>query len=498
MVSTLLKSSLREIRQSLGRYLAILAIVGLGVGFFAGLRMSQPSMEATGVAYLDRYDFHDFRLLSTLGFTQEDVDAFAKAEGIGEAWGSVYTEFLWQRAEDEETVLVAHMLTEGINEPELLVGRMPEKGNECLADAETFTAADIGRTIRVSPHNDEDTLDLLVYEEYTVVGVVRSPLYLSFERGTASIGSGSVAAFLLMPEEGFDYEAYYEVYLRLEKGERTYSDAYEEQIDAMKPQLEAVAEERGDLRYETLYADAMEEIRDGEEELADGWEEYRTERSDAEEELADAKQELEDGEQEYADGLADYEQGKIDYADGVKEIRDAEKELADGWIEYEDAKADALQQLADAKQELEDGEKEYADGLAELEDAKDKLKKGKQELSSGNQQMSDAKQQLDSAKQQLDQGNAGYLFPYTAYAFENADTTTYTTVEFTDSTMALRTFRGDNSELLDSITIEKTKDFSDSEISIGIRTAFYKLVEILGLLYMKIDAVVVALRGGHF
>ena len=96
MVSTLLKSSLREIRQSLGRYLAILAIVGLGVGFFAGLRMSQPSMEATGVAYLDRYDFHDFRLLSTLGFTQEDVDAFAEAEGIGEAWGSVYTECLWQ------------------------------------------------------------------------------------------------------------------------------------------------------------------------------------------------------------------------------------------------------------------------------------------------------------------------------------------------------------------------------------------------------------------
>lgn len=97
-----------------------------------------------------------------------------------------------------------------------------------------------------------------------------------------------------------------------------------------------------------------------------------------------------------------------------------------------------------------------------------------------------------------DQGNAGYLFPYTAYAFENADTTTYTTVEFTDTTMKLQTFRGDNSELLDSITIEKTKDFSDSKISVGIRTAFYKLVEILGLLYMRIDAVVVAIRGGHF
>ncbi len=97
-----------------------------------------------------------------------------------------------------------------------------------------------------------------------------------------------------------------------------------------------------------------------------------------------------------------------------------------------------------------------------------------------------------------DQGNAGYLFPYTAYAFENADTTTYTTVEFTENTMSLQTFRGDNSELLDSITIEKTKDFSDSKISVFFRTALYKLVEILGLLYMRIDAIVVAIRGGHF
>ncbi len=97
-----------------------------------------------------------------------------------------------------------------------------------------------------------------------------------------------------------------------------------------------------------------------------------------------------------------------------------------------------------------------------------------------------------------DQGNAGYLFPYTAYAFENADVTTYTTVDFTENTMAIKTFRGDNSELLDSLTIEKTKDFSDGKISVFFRTALYRLVELLGLIYMRIDAVIVALRGGHF
>lgn len=101
-----------------------------------------------------------------------------------------------------------------------------------------------------------------------------------------------------------------------------------------------------------------------------------------------------------------------------------------------------------------------------------------------------------------DQGSLGeelsYLWPYTAYAFVDADITTYSTVEFTDTTMALKTFRGDNSELLDSITIEKTKDFSDGKLRVGIRSLFYKLVELLGLAYMKIDAVIVKMRGGHF
>ena len=126
MVSPLLKSTLREIRQSLGRFLAIFAIVGLGVGFFAGLRMSQPSMIATGVSYLDEHTFYDFRLLSTLGFTEEDVAAFAELDGIAVSRGSVYTDFLWQGESDSEAVLTARMLTADLNLPNLTAGRMPE------------------------------------------------------------------------------------------------------------------------------------------------------------------------------------------------------------------------------------------------------------------------------------------------------------------------------------------------------------------------------------
>ena len=397
MVSMLMRSTLREIRKSLGRYLAIMAIVALGVGFFAGLRMSQPSMLATGVKYLNTYRLYDFRLISTLGFTEEDVAAFGEAEGIKDARGSVYTEFLWQRGADDQTVLLAMSLTDGVNLPELTAGRMPERGNECIGDDDHFTIADIGRTIRVAPDNDEDTRDLLVHEQYTLVGLASSPLYLNYERGTSTIGSGSVAAFVLIPETGFDFEAYYEVYLTMEGDLEPYSQAYQDRFDELKPKVEALLEERADLRYTTIYGDAMDEIRDGEQELADGWEEYRTERAKAEKELADAYVELTDGEQKYKDGLADYRQGEIDYAEGLAkyqdalvEIADAKQELADGKAELEEGRAellDAEQKLADGKAELEEGRAELADAEKELRDGRDMLNDARAQLEEGEESL---------------------------------------------------------------------------------------------------------------
>ena len=373
MVTTLLKSTLREIRQSLGRYLAILAIVGLGVGFFAGLRMAQPDMMATGVAYLEEYRLFDFQLMSTLGFTEEDVAALSQLEGIAGAEGSVYTDFLMERGENDEVVVTARSLTADINRTQLLAGRMPEAAGECVGDAGFFTEEDLGTAVRVSPHNDEDTRELLAYDEYTLVGLVQSPYYLNYERGTSSIGSGSVSAFVYIPEEGFDFEAYHEIYLSIADGADAYSDAYEDQIDSLKPQVEDLLSQRAELRYDTLYSDAMEDILEAEQELADGWEEYRSERSDAELELSDALQELLDGEADYAQGVKDYEQGKIDYAeglqeyeDGLKEIADAEQELKDGWQEYYDGKAEAEQELRDAYQELLDAEAEYEEGVGEV------------------------------------------------------------------------------------------------------------------------------------
>ncbi len=457
MVTTLLKTSLREIRQSLGRYLAILAIVGLGVGFFAGLRTCQPSMAATGIAYLERQRLYDFRLLSTLGFTEEDVTYFAALEEIDTACGAVYADFLTENEIGEEIVLRAHSLSESVNIPQLTAGRMPQAPDECLADARTFSEEDLGRVLSVSSHNNEDTRELLHCGKYTVVGTAISPYYLNYQRGTSSIGSGTVSGFVYIPEAGFDFEAYYEIFLTLTDHFDAYSDEYTEQIDRLKPVIEAALEDRAGLRYTTIYDDAMAEIRDAEQDIADGWDEYRSERADAENELNDAYQELTDGEQEYADGLKDYEQGRRDYEDGRKEyadgqrkaadaeqeIADAERELADaeqeladaeqeladagqelsdarqeladarqelndGWIEYEQGKLDAQRELADAhqklldgEQEYRDGEEEYADGLRQLADAEQELADGEQKLLDGEQELSDGERELEDARDQL-------------------------------------------------------------------------------------------------
>ena len=412
MVNVLLKSTLREIRQSIGRFLAISTIIALGVGFLSGLRMSQPTMLATGTKFLDDHNFHSFRLLSTLGFTAEDVEAFGALEGVDTATGSWYTEFLWQSAPDTEQVLVAHTLTDNINLPVLTAGRMPENGQECLGDSFRFSPEDIGQTIRVSPNNDEDTMDLLRYEEYTLVGLATSPMYLlNYERGTASIGSGSISAFILLTPEGFDSDTYYEIFLTMADASPAYSEEYDARSDELKPRVEELLDQRAELRYNTLYADAMEEIRDGEQELADGWEEYRTERADAEQELADALLELTDGERKYADGVSDYEQGKKDYAEGLAELEDGKQDYAEGLAELEQGKkdyAEGLVEFEDGKKEYEDGLKEYQDGLKQYEDGLKEYQDGEDELDSAARELSRAKAQLEDALEQLESGEAAY------------------------------------------------------------------------------------------
>lgn len=335
MKSMMKKTTLREIKESLGRYLAILAIVALGVGLFAGLKITRSVMVESADTFWQEKQLYDYRLLSTLGFEEEDVQALAQKEDVRAVQGAVEADILYTDEQGNEKVLKAHSILEDINCLEITAGRMPEEDTECVVDSNWYTEDAIGSKIVLSEDNEEDDLEKFKYTEYTIVGLAQSPVYAQFERGTTSLGNGSVSGFIYLMPEGFDTDYYTEIYVKFDEDNPIYSDEYDDYIEKKESQWEIYCEEQGERRYQSIMADAEEELADAEQELAD-------EKSDAERELADAKQELADAEAEIADG---------------------EEKLKDGEQEIEDNKALLAakeQEIADAREALEAQEAELA------------------------------------------------------------------------------------------------------------------------------------------
>lgn len=343
MKSTIMKTTLREIRESLGRYMAILAIVALGVGLYVGLTVTTPDMLEAGENYLEENKLYDLRLISTVGYDDEAVKALNKQDGVEIAEGEIYTDFLAVEENGEENVLRAHSMLWKLNQTVVTAGRKPTAGNECMVDAQAYGKDALGTTIRVSENNDEDTAGMFRYTEYTIVGLCNSSFYINYERGTTSLGSGRLKGFVYIPKDGFNTDYYTDIYVFLQDRYELYSQEYDDAVDAAVDWAEPLAENLAEERYLALKEDAEWQIGEGERQLAEN-------RAEAESEFADARQELEDAEQEIADG-----QQEID--DGWAEIADARQEI-------EDNRAT----LAESRQELEDGQAQIADGKSELAD----------------------------------------------------------------------------------------------------------------------------------
>lgn len=378
MNRNLRKTTFREIKNSFGRYIAILAITALGVGFFGGLKICTPAMVNVGNQYLENTAFYDYRLVSTYGFEEEDVRTLSGLEGVSDAEGSFSYDVIFSFGE-EIAVAKVHSITQSLNHVVLVEGRMPENAGECLVDAKWFSSDMLGSELAWSEQNEEDTLDVFYKDTYTVVGLIKSPNYLNYERGTTALLDGVVDCFIYVPREAFDSDIYTEVYLRMGVRYPLYSEEYDAYIDSMADKVEAAAEEAGERRYLAVVQEYTEKLADSEQELADA-------KADGEEELADAYEELMDAQQEIAEGEEELLDGKREIADAEKEIADAETEIADGWGEIEDARAELL-----------DGETEYADGAAELEDARI-------ELIDARIQLTDAQQAIDDARTEIASG----------------------------------------------------------------------------------------------
>lgn len=262
MKSAMKKTSLREIRHSLGRYLAIFFIVALGVIMFAGLRVCREDMVATADKYFKQTSFYDYRALSTLGFDMGDAEQLVGENGVLYAQGGISQAVIELLADGRECVVATYSLLDNINRPELIEGRMPENDRECVVDSKHYGSEDIGREFVVSDSNTDDVKDAFTYNTYTIVGIVQSPLYLNFERGTAPVGNGSVTSFAYFMGGAYTAEYDNEIYVRMDSGYEAYSDEYNSYIDEHTDALKDAVQSIADKRYERLYSEAYDKIKD--------------------------------------------------------------------------------------------------------------------------------------------------------------------------------------------------------------------------------------------
>ena len=389
MKPSMRKDFLREIKKSLNRFLSIMMIVALGVAFFAGIRATSPDMKLSADHYYDEENMMDLRAVGTWGLTDEDVKELKQIEGIKEI-EPIYSYDVMGKVSNNQYLLKAYSILETVSKMKLVEGRMPEKLGECVVDEQLLATGEfqIGETLTIETGDEEPLSDVIKQDQYEIVGIVNSPMYMDVERGSTTIGNGKINGYFAILKEEFALDVYTEAYMTVEGAKElvAYSEEYDACVEPIKEKVEDFLDTRAELRYTDTIKEAKEKIEDGEAEVSDG-----------EKELEDGKQQL--------------EQSRQQLKDAEQEIEDGEKELADGEQQLEDAK----KQLADSKKELEAGEQEIKAKKAELLSGKEELEEGKSQVEEGTVKLQQAKKQIEEAEtqiseqeQQLEQGTVEY------------------------------------------------------------------------------------------
>lgn len=387
MKNAMQKDFWREIQHTRSRFFSIMILVALSVAFLSGLKATAPDMKKTGDDYLDSLHLADIQVLSTLGLTDDDITAIRAQDKVEDAEGEYVIDAFASSDSLDAVVKVLSLTGRGINEVLLRDGRMPERADECVVEENMLSLMNIEIGDRITLTPGDDLSDALAQDTYTVVGTVRSPVYLAVERGTSTLGSGTVKAYLYLPREAFTLDYYTAAYVRVSgAAEMTafYSD-YDDYIDAVIDELEPFGDARSQLRHDDLVDEATEKLDDAQRELDDA-------KAEADKKLGDAQKELSDARRKLDDGWKDYYDGQQELKDARAELDDAKIELDDGEMQY----LNGMEEYEDALDEYEKGRAEYEDGLAQYEDGVKELESGERELAAGRRQLESGQQQLNS------------------------------------------------------------------------------------------------------
>lgn len=386
----------------MGRFISIFFIVALGVAFYSGIRASEPSMRITADQYFDDSELMDLKVMGTMGLTKADIKAIGKVSGIEAVEGGYSKDVLCPVGDNEKVV---HMLStqKNFNQVSVVEGRLPEKAGECLVDEDflSYTDLKVGDTVTFHSGDGEALTDSLVTDAYKIVGIGNSPLYISFGRGSSTIGTGEISGFVVVDKSSFDMDVYTEAYVKVSGAEEktAFTDEYNNLSDAAKEAVSAIEEERCAVRKQEIVDEANEKLADSEKTV-----------NEKSQELEDAKKELESGKSKAAEEL---EKAKQQLTDGEAELAEAKQQIADGETQLADAKA----QLNDKQAQLDSAEAQYESGKAQLDQKEQELADAEQVylsnyskympiITAGKEQISAEKSQIADGKKRLDEGLA--------------------------------------------------------------------------------------------
>ena len=459
MKSALLKDSIKEIKNTYKRFLSILVMAFLGVGFFAGMRAASPDMVDTIDQYYKESQVYDIKILSTLGLTNDDIDALSEIDEIENTVGIYETEGKIEI--DNKEIITKIMSVEKLNKPILLQGDFPETQNECVVEDSFLTAnhKSIGDTIEVEVEktkNDEgEEVEYLNKNILKIVGTVKSPLYISRDRGTSSLGSGKIDYYIYVPKENIKAnEIYTNIYIKLKNSENytTSSEKYEEYIAEVKEKIEAIKEEREKARHDKLVDIATEKVKEAEEKLNEN-------KQNAQQQIEEAKQEIENGKNKIEKAEVKLNSSKKEadtkFKSAYNQIQMAKESIFQNETQLNQKEQEAGQQIAELeikKQELQTQFDTIENNLTQLEtqynQIKDNpniseeqkqmlenkiqmLKQSEQTIKAGIEQINNGittgKQEIENAKTQLQ--NAKNELTKKEKQYEATKTATYSSLE---------------------------------------------------------------------
>lgn len=408
------KNIFREITHSKGRFMSILLICAIGVGFFSGIKATGNDMKISADNFYDEQALFDLRVLSTFGLTEDDAAAIAEVDGVSEVYTSKYSDLAVHYSEKEYLTRVYSWNNNEVNKILLHEGRFPEAENECLISGNRLQDGfKVGDTVSLVDLTEAEEFPL-AHDEYTIVGVFDTPMFISMtQKGSTTIGDGALDAFMYITESNFSQDVYTEIYIRSDKltDMQSYSDEYEQLREDISDKLEELGKSRSEIRYDEVVGEALLEISDGERELAEAKAEGEQELADAKAEIEDAEKQIADGEKELADAKIELDDGAVQLADAEQQIKDAKEELQKGKNELLSNKGtlvEAEQQLQNAKLEIINGELELKQAKDTLDESKAQLEAGQAEIDANKSQLDWGKAELEAAKAQISQGEAEY------------------------------------------------------------------------------------------